>query len=43
MVQVESDQAQIFRDRVIASELENVPQALLSLLDNAENIAHKLV
>ena len=33
----------MFRDRVIASELEKVPVALLNLLDRAELLAQKLV
>ena len=37
---VETNQAQIFRDRIIASELDKVPTALLALLDKAEGIAH---
>lgn len=35
--------AQEFRQRVIASELENIPTGLLQLLETAENIAAGLV
>lgn len=39
----QAQQAQLFRDRVIASELENIPTGLLDLLDTAETVASKLV
>lgn len=36
-------QAQEFRQKIIASELENLPTGLLELLETAETLAQKLV
>ena len=36
-------QAQEFRQRIIASEIENLPTGLLELLETAETIASQLV
>ena len=36
-------EAQAFRQRIIASEIENLPTGLLELLETAETLASKLV